>query len=244
MRIIGLLRVRNEEHIISHALDKMAEYCDSIFVYDDASEDSTREICRNHPKVQQVIAGQTYAVDRVWAETYDRAKLLAVAQVHATEDDWFVLLDADEEIEFDWMKFRFGIKYMPIVAVKMRLFDFYATEDDYDLDFTHRTMIGPEYRPIIMAFKNTEHLKYYVPIQREVEIGPGVVLEMGFVKHYGKAISAEHHEMKCEYYARNFPIDYAEKWDNRRGKFIHTKSDFGMDLIEWDDKETKGVLMP
>jgi len=246
MRLIGLLLVRNEEHLIERTLDKMSEYCDIIFIHDDASTDATVDICREHPNVATISMSQYYASDRTWAETHNRAELLRSAQAFGTsKDDWFVYLDADEEIEFDWYMFmKTTIMSPEVVAIRMKLFDFYATEEDAHLDYTHRTKMGPEYRSIIMAFKNTEHLSYHVPIQREVAIGPGSILESGFVKHYGKAISAEHHEMKCEYYARNFPIDYAEKWDNRRGKFIHTISDFGMELITWDEKEEKGVPMP
>jgi hypothetical protein len=66
----------------------------------------------------------------------------------------------------------------------------------------------------------------------------------GYVKHYGKAISVEEWERTCNYYVHYFPR-YAKKWAGRRGKAVHTLSDFGRPLIKWEDRldETKIVRL-
>ena len=65
------------------------------------------------------------------------------------------------------------------------------------------------------------------------------VLRAGYVKHYGKAISVEEWEKTCDYYAE-WPEPYGSKWAARRGKAIHTESDFGRPLILWEDKDRFG----
>ena len=52
--IAGITKVRNEAHIIQQTLDNWSQYCDQIFVYDDASDDGTPDICNEHPAVVEV----------------------------------------------------------------------------------------------------------------------------------------------------------------------------------------------
>jgi hypothetical protein len=57
-----------------------------------------------------------------------------------------------------------------------------------------------------------------------------------YCQHYGKSLSVDHWEETCEYYIRHFPFDtYGRKWRDRKGRAIHTRSDFGRPLYEWDD---------
>lgn len=241
-KVIGLLRIRNEEFIIKDTLDHMAEFCDGgIYVYDDCSTDNTLEICSNHPNVKSVIRGSAWDLDREKAEYENRQELLLYAKKTADKNDWFVYMDADERIEFDWS----SLFQLPndVLGIKMKLFDFYITENDLHKNYSEREWLGPEYRSILMVFRNLLTLSYRYPDQREVELGDeGTVIESGYVKHFGKALSEELWERKCDYYAESFPR-YSEKWKSRKGKSIHVKSDFGFDLIRWDEKETKGILL-
>ena len=53
---------------------------------------------------------------------------------------------------------------------------------------------------------------------------------------YGKSLSIEHWEETCDYYIKHFPFDtYGRKWTERKGKAIHTESDFGRQLYEWGE---------
>ena len=58
-----------------------------------------------------------------------------------------------------------------------------------------------------------------------------------FCQHYGKSLSIEHWEETCDYYIKHFPFDtYGRKWTERKGKAVHTESDFGRPLYEWGER--------
>ena len=175
--------------------------------------------------------------DRASAETSSRKELLELAQKYS-DADWFVYMDADERIEFDFEK----LDYLPMInGIRMKLFDFYITEEDKNKQYTQRRFIGPEYRNILMLFRNIKGLKYEKPDQRS-PIVPGRIVVDGYVKHYGKAVSMEQWEETCDYYANCFP-KYSAKWKARKGKAVHTLSDFGRKLITWEEKESKGIKL-
>lgn len=231
MNIIGLTRIRNESRIILDTLNHMSEFCNSIVVYDDASTDNTVEICKSHPNVIEVIESKEWDNNRAQAEYQNRQILLEVAQKHANENDWFIYMDADERIDFEFENLE---RYD---AIRMKLFDVYITPNDVNKHYTERNMIGPEYREIIMAFRNKAGIKYHLLDQREITLNPNAtILSGGYVKHFGKGISVEQWEETCEYYSKSFPM-YSNKWNLRRGRAIHTTSDFGNALINWNDRD-------
>lgn len=241
MKIAGITRVRNEEAIIKDTLDHFSQFCNAgIYVYDDVSTDKTVDICQAHSAVKDVILGRYWNPNRFDAEWQTRQAALVRAQ--QDNPDWLIYFDADERIEFD-----FNLLDDPdlkgVDAIWMKLFDFYITPEDAHLPYTARKWMGCEYRRIIMAFKNSPHLRYHIPDQRIVTLPPGAqTIVAGYVKHYGKAISIEEWEATCDYYANNFPEPYRSKWLARKGKAIHIdKSDFNLPLIQWQEKDIKGV---
>jgi glycosyltransferase involved in cell wall biosynthesis len=238
MKIIGLTRVRNEQYIIQDTLDHMSEFCDKIVVYDDASIDRTPEICRYHPKVKEVISNKHWDSIRSRAEWQNRRELLNVSKQHAGPDDWFVYMDADERIEFPWDILE--VFSNDVIGFRCKLFDYYITPNDIELHYSQRKYLGPEYRNILMIFRNLPTLDYSSSDQREVHLRDSrTVTSIGYVKHYGKALSLKQWNDTCEYYGRFFP-KYSAKWNARRGKAIHRTSSFGNELITWDQKEIKG----
>jgi hypothetical protein len=242
-RVFGMLRVRDEADLIGDALDHMAGFCTGgIFVYDDASGDGTAALAARHPAVREAIRGDSWDDDRERAEWQHRAALLESARRLAGPDDWLVYLDADERVEWDWSRLR---ELPPdTIAVRMKLLDFYITKEDERLPHTERRLAGPEYRPIVIAFRNCPGIGYRHPDQREIELaGPGRILDEGWVRHYGKALSVARWERKCDYYAGHFP-KYAAKWAARRGRAVHDASDFGAPLIRWEDRSTRAYQMP
>lgn len=239
MKITGLTRIRNEQAIITDTLDHMSTFCDDIFVYDDASNDDTLKICMQHYAVSGIIQNSVWESDRAAAETTSRWQLLKFAQKNSPDTDWFVYMDADERIEFDFKKLNYWPEW--INGIRMKLFDYYITAEDVNEHYTRRRYIGPEYRNILMVFRNIKGLKYEKPDQRS-PIVPGQIIVDGYVKHYGKAVSVEQWEETCNYYASHFP-KYAEKWEARKGKAVHSLSDFGRPLITWEKKEQKGIKL-
>lgn len=240
--IVGLTLVRNEQEIILDTLNHMACFCDRIYVYDDVSTDNTVNICKSHPAVTDILIGTSWSTDRTMAETINRNRLLDHARKDAKAGDWFVYMDADERIEYDWS--RIAKIDQSVVGIRMKLFDYYITQADQDLRYSERQFMGPEYRNILMAYRNLPNISYRGIIAREPSLkGIGNTINEGYVKHYGKAISVQQWEDTCNFYSSYFPPDYAVKWAKRKGKAIHTTSSFGNPLIKWDEKEKKGILL-
>ncbi len=229
--------MRNEAHLIAETLDHHAAFCDAgIYVYDDCSTDDTADICRRHPAVIDVVQGEHWNPVRVEAEHENRQALLERALLD--DPEWLLYFDADERVEVDLQE----VPWSTCDAVRMKLFDFYITEEDVDSHYSERRWLGPEYRRIIMLYRNMPGMGYDQPDQRETNLPPNArIVEVGWVRHYGKAVSVEEWENTCRYYAEHFPEPYRTKWRSRMGRAVHTESDFGRELIEWDDRDRLGV---
>lgn len=239
--LIGITRVRNEEAIIKDTLDHVGKLVDFIIVVDDASTDRTPYICSQHPKVQEVIHNDVWAKDpisRRKAEGDLRDWAYQAAMKH--KPDWIYYFDADEHADFDGIDFdNPATDYY-----RMRLFDFYITPDDVETPYLDRKLMGCEYRDIIMLFR--PHFSIYFGerepcLPHDYRQGLG-----GFVKHYGKAMTVAEWEKTCDYYIYNrggshYP-KFRDKWLERKGKAIHTKSDFGGELINWEDRKSAKAI--
>lgn len=226
-----LSRIRNEEAIIQDFLKYYKDF--PIYIYDDCSTDKTLEIIKAHPSVKGIVEGKEWDTDRTRAEYTTRQAVFERAQ--QDEYDWFIYVDADERIVFP------NIPYDNFDGVSMKLFDFYITEKDKDKGYKSRKWMGPEYREILMMFRGFPGLKYEHRDQREMRMPQfSKIAHAGYVKHYGKAIGIDEWERTCQYYMTHFPEPYKSKWRDRVGKAVHTKSDFGADLITWDQKEDFG----
>ena len=237
--IIGISKVRNEAAILKDTLDAWAPFCTGgIYLYDDKSDDETVAIARAHPAVRDVIEGEFWDPDREKAEWFNRQLVLTRAQQAATPDTWFVYFDADEH---PYNLEDFGLFNNPdIKAIAMRLYDIYITPEDVDKKYSEREWIGPEFRTIIMFFRNSPALCYTIPDQRIVTLPAdvGQIPIHGDIKHYGKGFSVEHWEATCDYYIKFWP-KYSDKWRQRKGKAVHSDycSDFGNKLIHWSDRK-------
>lgn len=235
----GIALIRNEEAIIKNTLDHVSAFVDAIYIYDDCSTDNTVAICEAHPKVKGIIRGTAWdptPMGRRQAEGRLRQKALQLAISKGAK--WIYYFDGDEYIEPRDVTFKHNAYYF-------RLFDYYITPEDVDTPYLERKWMGPEYRDIPMVFKVTPQLRFTQRVPKGYFVNKytgrhGVVAFGGYVRHYGKAITVKEWEETCDYYV-NYrwngiqPV-LQKRWEDRKGKAIHTLSDFGRGLITWDER--------
>ena len=238
--LIGITRVRNEALILQDALDYVGRHVDAIVAYDDASTDGTLGILRGHPKVALIVANRSWDSDielRRIAEGRHRGLLLQTAREHM-QFEWMFCFDPDERVTGDLRGFIEGAHSRDYDGVRVQLFDAYLTPGDHapyqsNLELLgFRRFFGPERRDILMLWRNQLEVTF---AKRE----PGGLQRVGtglYCQHYGKSLSVEHWEETCDYYIRHFPFEtYGQKWLDRKGRAIHSQSDFMRPLYEWGD---------
>ena len=234
---IGITRVRNEEGIIGQTLDRLSGVLDGVVVYDDRSTDHTVEECLAHPLVLHVEKGKRWSPEphiRKLQETTHR-QFVHDFTLTRFRPEWMLYFDADEHIYFNDIDWNTKDSYY------FRLWDVYITPDDVNKHYLERDKIGVEYRDITMLFRPPA--TFYNRIPR----GVGMPQYGGDVKHFGKGISVSHWEETCDYYINHLNETLstgetiAERWSKRKGKAIHTLSDFGSKLIKWDERHEKGI---
>lgn len=236
--IVGIVKVRNEEEIIESTLDHYADICDGgIMVLDDASEDGTLGIVEAHGAVRYVIRVREWSEDwreRQVLEGTLRERLFRSALDRGAE--YVLAFDADERIEIDP-----DIDIGSSEGWYFRLWDYYITAEDVDQGWESRRWIGPEYRDILMLVRATRRVWFS---DREPTLPRGWEPQRGGdCRHYGKAISVEEWEATCDYYSQFRSPEYRKKWLARKGKAVHTESDFGRPLCRWADREREGVRL-
>jgi glycosyltransferase involved in cell wall biosynthesis len=241
--LVALTRVRNEALLLPDTLDYLASHVDAIVAYDDASTDETVAILRAHPKVALIVANQAWEPDmaaRKLAEGRHRGLLLDMAR-RQLPHDWMLCFDPDERVTDDLRTFVQGPGGDHCDAVRVKLFDAYLTPDDHApyssdqalLDF--RRFYGPEQRDILMVFRHRPEIVWAEGDGRTPRGMTSVKTEL-HCQHYGKSLSVAHWEETCDYYIKHFPYDtYGKKWTERKGKGIHTESDFQRPLYEWGE---------
>ncbi|MET4426410.1 glycosyltransferase family 2 protein [Bradyrhizobium sp. RT3a] len=241
--LVGITRVRNEALVLQDTLDYVGKHVDAIVAYDDASTDQTLKILGAHPKVALIVTNQEWETDieaRRIAEGRHRALLLQTAR-EQLPFDWMFCFDADERVTGDLRGFLEAVHSCDCEGVRVQLFDAYMTPDDHEPYRADRELLGfrrffgPERRDILMLWRNRPEVIYAEQHGRE----PGGVDRVKtalYCQHFGKSLSVDHWEETCEYYMRHFPFDtYGRKWLERKGRAIHTQSDFMRPLYEWGD---------
>ena len=241
IKIVGITRIRNEQDIIQLTLDHVANLVDEIYVYDDCSTDATVSICEAHPKVTKVIKGTIWKSDSDSRQEAEGTLRQAVyEECLKSNPDWVYYFDSDEFADFDGI----DLTDKTVDSYFLRLFDFYITKEDKEDHFLDRKYMGPEYRDIMMLFRPTSSIIF---TGRQPSGFSSRYKQAGFVKHYGKAISIEEWEKTCDYYINHRGgdkrLDFTNKWIARKGKAIHSKSDFGYELTTWDQRNNPDIIV-
>ena len=248
IKIVGMIRERNESLLLKDTLDHLARFVDALIVFDDASDDDSVSIALKHPSVAEVIINKQWKKSgRVWEETANRKKLHQRAK--KLRPEWFFYADADERFEGNIREYLLEDCPDSISGIKISLFDSYITKNDAQPYmatqklFNFRKYFGPERRDILMIWRNGRGADFLIPDAREPQnVSPKETETRFYCQHYGKSLSIQHWEDTCKYYADHFP-KYSEKWRARMGKAVHDKSDFGAPLMGWDDVKAHGVAM-
>jgi hypothetical protein len=238
--VIGITCLRNESLILRDTLDHVSNFADVIIAYDDASTDGTRNILRNHPKVAIIIENNHWveqSQDRLVEGTKHRGLLLETVR-RQMQCEWIYCFDADERIVGDLRDFLSHVNVNECNGIRVRRFDAYLTPDDQmpvkecEQLLNRRRSFGPEYRAILMLWRNSPQVKFCDSDTRQPKGIEPVVIHF-HCQSYGKAISVEQWE-KTSDLAGNFPYDtHGYKSEKRKGQAIRTFSDFGRPLFEW-----------
>jgi hypothetical protein len=241
--LIGVTRLRNEALVLPDTLSYVGKEVDAIIAYDDASTDRTLDILCAHSKVALIVANGSWEEDikaRRLAEGRHRGLLLEIARTQF-HFDWMFCFDADERVTSNLRRFTQGLQRGNCDGIRVRLFDAYMTPQDWApyrpnqelLNF--RRYFGPEQRDILMLWRNRPQVHFAQEHAREPGGVDPVSVDL-YCQHYGKSLSVEHWEETCDYYIRHFPFHtYGRKWLERKGRAIHTQSDFMRPLYEWGD---------
>lgn len=236
MKMVGITRIRNVSSIIEYTLAHVSNLVDEIYVFDDCSTDDTIAICKKFPKVKRIMKSKTWSRNPIVRMRLEGSQRQAIfLESLKSNPDWVYYFDADEIAYFDDIDFL----DKNISAYRMRLFDFYITEGDVNKRFFERKYMGPEFRDILTLFRPSKNVHFPTRLPGGIT---GRVESKGFIKHYGKAISINDWEEKCDYYINHLyetqpgNSTISEKWKKRKGRAIHTKSDFNRQLIEWEDR--------
>lgn len=243
LNLVVIMRIRNEEMILEDTLDHISNFADCICVYDDCSNDSTLDILKSNKKVFLIIKNNKWREgfdNRLLSETRHRGLLLNIANQYL-QFKWCMCCDADERYIGN---IRGLVELVPENqpgGIRFQLFDAYMTPgNDHayqrgDRLEGFRKYFGPECRNILMLWQNKKEVVYQGLDAREPSNVNNVVIDF-YCQHYGKSLSYQHWEDTCRYYVNHFPWrPYGEKWNERKGKALHTVSDFNRPLYEWGE---------
>ncbi|MHA1795823.1 MAG: FkbM family methyltransferase, partial [Promethearchaeota archaeon] len=133
LKIIGLVRARNEEDTIEFCLRALAKVTDSIIYLDDHSEDSSFDIVQSlqvELKIEKII---TKEGAWKWQENADRTMLLQTGRENGGTH--FIVIDADEAITSNFLannllrKMIFGLN--PGDLIKLSLINLWRGVDQF-----------------------------------------------------------------------------------------------------------------
>lgn len=178
MKLIAILRIKNEKNIIRRSMKRLEELVDEIIIVDNESTDGTKEIYQKYKKIIKVI-------DTVGFNE-GRDKILLLEEAKKRKADWIIFLDADEIFEKNFNR-KVIEKYMKsnYSKITFRLCHFWLNKN--------KCRIGKKFflyslHPIRIMWKNCDSA-YFSP--KKIHNGDirGVkgrsYISLYRIKHYG-----------------------------------------------------------
>lgn len=91
MKLVAILRARNNIRTIGLCLQRLSDLTDEIIVVDNNSTDGTLEIYKRFPKIVTILHSKDYHEGR--------DKIMLLAEAKKRNPDWILLIDHDEVFE-------------------------------------------------------------------------------------------------------------------------------------------------
>lgn len=149
MKILGMMRVRNEARWIERCVRSLLSVCETVHVMDDRSDDGTLEILRGIENVT-VHSSPFGGLD----ETRDKNWLLGRIGEH--QPDWIVHIDGDEELAAnDAATLRHALECGHSPAFALHVLYLWDSPDLVRVDGVYRNMRRPSvWRPCGVEFRS------------------------------------------------------------------------------------------
>ncbi len=140
MKVLGLVPVRNEAWVLRHTLSCLSEFCDVVLVQDQDSEDESRGICRDFPKVQLIASTKAVICEQARFGLLDAAR-----EFDGNNFLWFN--DADELVSPSSVKQCLAASpWEPGMVMECRFYNLWKTprryRDDLSLYRPHFKAMG------------------------------------------------------------------------------------------------------
>jgi 2-polyprenyl-3-methyl-5-hydroxy-6-metoxy-1,4-benzoquinol methylase len=233
-RVIGMMRIKNEEEYIEQTLQMAAKVADGFVILDDGSTDRTPELCRSHPKVIRY----EYQKEPITDEARDKNRLLGMALDE--NPDWLLALDGDEVLE-DIAPYilRREIASVP-PDVTVFTFNFLYMWDNhysYRVDGRYTNLRHPRlFRVSDLGIDSSALCFTATGNGGNFHCGsvpsniPGKARHLDLnVKHYGY-FSREQRERKLAFYSNLDPVNAAA------GNYSHLTGEEGRILLPWRER--------